>query len=355
MSHEKSSTSTSHHTPGSFEPTNPTSEADPSSSRQNHLDTLSDSNPHNHNHNDHSTPPAYSTALSPPTPLRSNHQLRSPDIPNLPYNLYLPPSFTLSSDKTTITSSSAHLSNPGTLLPLITSLCTIPPKPMLRIVGQRMHAPGPDFDIRINLMGLIVGEGERKMNYMKLLGKGEMGWRGGVREATEPDFGGKGEKELEGWVRAFCGDEAGVKEFILTRQIPNLSTTHLQGLILALIAQTGYPGHTTISFPITHSKVVVRPPDRVNSFFSSVAKVFMGTKRYEVVSSVWPFADVGRGIEGRRCVVMGEEEWFDEWKNVIGRAVVKGKKGWVTVEDRLEWLMEGQGSVEQWRWNGQGY
>ncbi|KAF7939304.1 uncharacterized protein EAE97_007384 [Botrytis byssoidea] len=355
MSHEKSSPSTFHHTPGSFEPINPASEAGPSSSRQNHLDTLSDANSPHHNHDDDSTPPAYSAALSPPILLRSNPQLRSPGIPNLPYNLYLPPSFTLSSDKTTITSSSAHLSNPGTLLPLITSLCTIPPKPMLRIVGQRMHAPAPDFDIRINLMCLIVGEGERKMNYMKILGRGEMGWRGGVREATEPDFGGQGGKGLEGWVRAFCGDEAGVKEFILTRQIPNLSTTHLQGLILALIAQTGYPGHTTISFPITHSKVVVRPPDRVNSFFSSMAKVFMGTKRYEVVSSVWPFADVGRGIEGRRCVVMGEEEWFDEWKNVIGRAVVKGKKGWVTVEDRLEWLMEGQGNVEQWQWNGQGY
>ncbi|KAF7893812.1 hypothetical protein EAF00_007326 [Botryotinia globosa] len=178
---------------------------------------------------------------------------------------------------------------------------------------------------------------------------------GGVREATKPDFGGKGGKGLEGWVRAFCEYEAGVKEFILTRLIPNLSTSHLQGLILALIAQTKCPGHTTISFPITHSKVVVKPPDRVNSFFSSVAKVFMGTKRYEVVGSVWPYADVGRGIEGRTCVVMGEEEWFDEWRNVIGRAVVKGKKGWMTAEDRLEWLMEGQGNVEQWRWNGQGY
>lgn len=214
MSQEKSAPSTSHYTPGAFEPPNPTPDAGPSSPRQNHLDTLSDSNPHDHN--DDSTPPAYSAALSPPVPLRSNPQLRSPGLPNLPYNLYLPPSFTLSSDKTTITSSSAHLSNPGTLLPLITSLCTLPPKPMLRIVGQRMHAPGPDFDIRINLMGLIVGEGERKMNYMKLLGKGETGWRGGVREAAEPDFGGKGEKGLEGWVRAFCGDEAGVKEYVFS-------------------------------------------------------------------------------------------------------------------------------------------
>jgi hypothetical protein len=35
------------------------------------------------------------------------------------------------------------------------------------------------------------------------------------------------------------------------------------------------------------------------------------------------------------------------WKDVIRRAVVQGKKGWVTIEDRLEWLMEGQAQVEE--------
>jgi hypothetical protein len=37
----------------------------------------------------------------------------------------------------------------------------------------------------------------------------------------------------------------------------------------------------------------------------------------------------------------------DRWKDVIRRAVVQGKKGWVTIEDRLEWLMEGQAQVEE--------
>ncbi|KAF7856010.1 hypothetical protein EAF04_009966 [Stromatinia cepivora] len=350
MSHEKSAASTSYHAPGSFEPNTSTTEPNISSSRPpNPLDISSD--PDFPNNNDISTPPAYSAAHHPTSPPpRSNPQIPSPGLPNLNYSLYLPPSFTLSADKTKITSNSAHLSNPKTLLSLLHSLCTIPPKPILRIVGQRVGSPTTDFDIRINLMGLFIGRGERRMNYMKIISPGERGWRGGVKEEMEPDFGG-----LEEWVRAFCEDGAAVKEFILTRHIPNFSTTHVQGLILALIAQTGYTGHTSIRFPVTHAKVVIRAPDRVNAFFSSVTKIFMGSKRYEVLGSVWPFADVERGADGRKCVVMGEEEWFEEWKNVIGRAVVSGKKGWVTIEDRLEWLMEGQGTVEQWRWNGQGY
>lgn len=97
--------------------------------------------------------------------------------------------------------------------------------------------------------------------------------------------------------------------FILTRQITNFATQHLQGLLLSLVAQTGYNGRTTITFPVTHAKVVVRPP---GGLWTSVTKVFQGTKRYEVVGSVWPFADVERGEQGRRCVVMGEEEWFNE-------------------------------------------
>lgn len=46
------------------------------------------------------------------------------------------------------------------------------------------------------------------MNYMKVISKGEKGWRGGVKEGVEPDFGGF----LKRWVGEFCGDESAVKE-----------------------------------------------------------------------------------------------------------------------------------------------
>ena len=68
--------------------------------------------------------------------------------------------------------------------------------------------------------------------------------------------------------------------------------------------------------------------------------MFTGTKKFEVIKSVWPYADVARGGEGRRCAVQEEETWFNEWKDAIRHAVLVKRRGWVTVEDRLEFLME---------------
>lgn len=39
-------------------------------------------------------------------------------------------------------------------------------------------------------------------------------------------------------------------------------------------------------------------------------------------------------------MVQSEEEWFEDWKDAILYAVQMKKSGWVTVEDRLEGLME---------------
>lgn len=88
--------------------------------------------------------------------------------------------------------------------------------------------------------------------------------------------------------------------------------------------------------------MVVLSPDKYNKFFSNVTKAFTGCKRYEVVKSVWPYADVpresGTGM-GRRSLVQDEERWFLEWKSVIKYAVLGKRKGWVTIEDRLAELV----------------
>lgn len=58
------------------------------------------------------------------------------------------------------------------------------------------------------------------------------------------------------------------------------------------------------------------------------------------MKSVWPYANVPRGEEGRRCAVQSEDAWFAEWKDAIRHAIISKRKGWVTIEDRLEFLME---------------
>ena len=86
--------------------------------------------------------------------------------------------------------------------------------------------------------------------------------------------------------------------------------------------------------------MVIHSPDRVNRFFSNVTKVFTGTRKYEVVKSIWPYADLARGEGGRRCTVQEEEAWFRDWADAIKHAIVGKRQGWVTSEDRLEFLME---------------
>lgn len=71
-----------------------------------------------------------------------------------------------------------------------------------------------------------------------------------------------------------------------------------------------------------------------------MTSLFTGIKKYGVVKSVWPYADVERGEIGRRCAVQSEDVWFSEWRDAIRHAVLSKRKGWVTTEDRLEFLME---------------
>ncbi|KAK0111486.1 hypothetical protein ONS95_001841 [Cadophora gregata] len=265
-----------------------------------------------------------------------------PGLPRLNYSLYTPPTFTLSDDQKTLTSYSPELSiYPTKLISLIQSLATVPPKPQIRIIGKSSNGE-VDFDVRLNLMNLIVPEegkaGSGRMNYVKVIGKGEMGFRGEGKEALVPDL-----RSLEEWARRYCEDQNSIKRFVLDRTVINWDTSYLEGRLLSLISSTSYRGHVTLSFPLTHSRVVVHSPDKVNRFFSDVTKLFTGTKKYEVVKSVWPYADIARGENGgvgRRCAVQEEEVWFADWRDAIRHAIVAKRKGWVTVEDRLEFLME---------------
>ena len=134
--------------------------------------------------------------------------------------------------------------------------------------------------------------------------------------------------------------DADENSFVLERTVINWDTSYLEGRLLSLISSTSYRGQVLVSFPLSHNKVVIHSPDKVNRFFSTVTKAFTGTRKYEVVKSIWPYADVAKGEQGRRCAVQEEEVWFRNWSDSIKHAVMAKRKGWVTAEDRLEFLME---------------
>ncbi|KAG7287983.1 hypothetical protein NEMBOFW57_007503 [Staphylotrichum longicolle] len=275
---------------------------------------------------------------------------RYPGLPLLDYRLYHPALFDLSADKVTIKSSVPYLSTSAdALVALVRQQATVPPKPQIHVVGRRGSSPTSgrvDFSIKLNLMALLVPEDPRqRMDYLRCVGPGEVAFRGGSKPSTVPEVEGDG--GLEAWAARFVADGASVKQFVLERAVVNLDVDWLEGQIRSLVVGMRYPGTVAVSFPVTHSRVVVQNPDRVNKFITSVTGFFAGKRKYEVVKAVWPFATMPRGGEpgSRRCAVQSEEVWWREWKGSIRHAIATKRHGWVTNEDKLEALMEGTPST----------
>lgn len=191
---------------------------------------------------------------------------------------------------------------------------------------------------------LIPDDPSKRMDYIRCVESGELalrgGGRGGAKPSLEPDLEG-----LEAWARRFVQDDAQVKEFVLERVVVNLDKDWLEGQIRSLVAGSlGYKGVLSVTFPVTHAKVVVQNPDKVNKFFTGLTTLFVGKKSYEVVKAVWPFASCKREEgAGRICVVQSEEQWWKEWAQPIQFAIASRRHGWVTNEDKLEAIMEGKG------------
>jgi hypothetical protein len=265
---------------------------------------------------------------------------RYPGLPHLDYRLYSPPLFELSADRTTIKSVAPYLSaNATALVSLVRAQSTIPPKPQVYIVGKR--GSKVDFAVKLNLMSLLVPDESRKrMDYIRCVGSGEVAHRGGPKPSLEPDVGDGG---LEQWTRLFVEDQAAVKTFTLERVVANMDVEWLEGQMRSMVAGMGYKGVVSVTFPVTHAKVVVQNPDKVNKFFTSVTTLFSGKRKYEVVKAVWPFATHKSGEPGRRCVVQSEETWWKEWRDPIKYSIASKRHGWVTNEDKLEAIMEGVG------------
>lgn len=211
-----------------------------------------------------------------------------PGLPLLDYRQYSPPMFELSGDSTTITSKATYLSaNAKALATLLQSLATVPPKPQILVQGTRGRRV--DFSIRMNLMSLLVPhDPQDRLDYLRVVKRDEMACRGGGQPSLKPDV--PGASPLQEWCERFVADPAHIKTFLLERAVANLDTNWIEGQLRSLVAAIDYDGHVAVSFPVTHCKVLIQSPDKVNRFFTSVSALFTGKSKYEVVKAVWPFA-----------------------------------------------------------------
>ncbi|KAI8624307.1 hypothetical protein F5Y19DRAFT_323112 [Xylariaceae sp. FL1651] len=291
-------------------------------------------------------PPPYSgpssSASDSRRPIVSKGPQYYPGLPVLDYRQYSPPMFELSADSTTISSKATYLSeNVKALSSLIQAQATVPPKPQILIHGTRGRRV--DFSLRLNLMSLLVPDNPRdRMDYLRCVTRDEMAYRGGNEPSLKPELG-PGDDGLEAWCRRFIKDQSSVKTFTLERVVANLDTNWLEGQVRSLIAATSYKGIVTVQFPVTHARVTIQNPDKVNKFFTSVTALFSGKSKYEVVKAVWPFANAKNGEHGRKCIVQSEKTWWEEWKDPIKYAISQKRQGWVTNEDKLECIMESKG------------
>ena len=279
------------------------------------------------------------------TSSRGGNVPRYPGLPRLDYRLYCPPLFKLSSDRTTLTTRTEYLSsNANALIDLIRAQSTVPPKPVIQVRGTRGRKV--DFDVRLNLMTLLVPEDERqRMDYIRCVAEGEQAFRGGLKQDTKPHTP---ETGLEEWCRQYINSTAPVKSFALERVVANLDILWIEGQLRSLIASSlSYKGAVDVVFTTTHAKVVIQNPDKVNGFFTSVTTLFSGKNKFEVVKAVWPFATTKGGQPGRKCIVQTEETWWKEWRTPIRHAIASKRHGWVTVEDKLEALMEPTAGSEE--------
>ncbi|KAF3898655.1 hypothetical protein GTR04_0039 [Trichophyton interdigitale] len=285
---------------------------------------------------------------SPRGPVLSNSYL-----PPVNFAHYHIPGSSLSKDGLTITVAPSELSsNPEALTRFIVQQAALPPKPEVRIVGVRdvTGVRKLDFDIRINMLNQIVRPPgpSSSWNYVKIVGNPSGGSPGGAVG------------DIATFADRLCRDPATNKTFILTREVINWNTQILEGRLRTLIASLNYQGRVMITFPSTHSRVVVPGPKTKNSFYTQIVSLFKDPKRYDMVRSIWPYANMAGSETSddprRVCAVQSENKWWDEWKMVIAHAIVDGRQGWVSLDDLIELAMSPvkelkareQGEKQEW-------
>ena len=300
-------------------------------------------------------PPAYTTngALQPADtspPVLSNIR----QFPRINYGSYRPPSSSISSDQTKITTSHRPFcKSAATLTNFIRQQAALPPRPFIRIKGVENMAT--EFNLKIDLLPYLYRTQE-PWNYFSL--KSDMDTGPGPSRGPSFRRSQSSNRSLETWAKEFCSDPTSIKTFTLERQVVNLDIERLAGLVRNTFADLRFKGHLDVQLETTFTKVVVdnQPTKGAGAFFRPLVSAFVGSKDYEVVKAVWPFArsapDESSSASAREFASVSELAWWKEWKVAVAKAAFERRTGWVTTEDRLEVVMTGwlQDATERPSW-----
>lgn len=164
--------------------------------------------------NDNDALPAYSGPESSAIPIRNPASASSAPLSSgswLPgsfdYSQYCIPDSTLSRDQVTRTVSLNRVANsPRTLENFLIRQAALPPRLEVRIFGTHDYQGScrTDFDIRINLSAYLLRPAQERLNYIKLVEKGETAFRGKAVESAEPHVLGG----ISSWTERFWSDQS---------------------------------------------------------------------------------------------------------------------------------------------------
>ncbi|EPS37360.1 hypothetical protein H072_8967 [Dactylellina haptotyla CBS 200.50] len=277
-----------------------------------------------------------------------------------------------------VTSYDPHLNEDGeALFRFLLTQNMYSPRPQVRMKGTHLekhhhhhgtfserrnsseHRTITDFDITMDFQSLILIE-PGQQGIIQTVDEDTKAHRGGVFRtrgrnnkslpANTPIM----PKDIRNWADDYCADPAIFKEFVMEKICPGYDTKYLETRLIQLIQSTNYAGDIQISFPTTHSKVKIRPPNKATELRYNKALrwfcyltflwiitwpiLFFLTRKYNVVRSVWPMSAVD--VNGRRRVKMTEDQWFEYWRLAIRRAVLGRRQGTVTEQDLIELAAE---------------
>ncbi|KAF2153676.1 hypothetical protein K461DRAFT_292393 [Myriangium duriaei CBS 260.36] len=195
----------------------------------------------------------------------------------------------VSEDKTTRTTTMSSLSQtPDALIKFIYNQSALPPRPVIRITGTHLRhneTISPDFDLLLNITPYIIPQGSDPQSRIEVSEIDSHSVPGDYKATQGPVH------SLEHWSRTFCEDLAAKKSFSIQRHVTNWDTEFLHDQIVSQIRSLKFVGQVSVTFPVTHSKVVVshasidRPPrQNIMSFISSSSHSSSSPpKNYDVV------------------------------------------------------------------------
>jgi hypothetical protein len=208
-----------------------------------------------------------------------------------------------------------------------------------------------DFDIRLDMTHLLVPNSRTPEN-LRIQGlrhvfpqdKVHRGYR--TKSIGPEDLEPGADVAIEGYISS----PYPVRHFTLRRQILYHDSSALEKLLLSLVGSTNYRGHFQVSFPISHNRVTVYSPCWQNRlrdkiwlrwiFYLTFLWIFSWpylwfvTRRWEVVVTQFPYS-CSPACGNRKFVTKSENDFFEEWRPSLRRAVLGKRQGWIDEEYKL--------------------